>query len=94
MNPIIPQNRYVITLAQLGELSPDASALVRLFRRPTGCDRALLTLATFEHELGRLVNIAETRHALDSRRAARDEILRSLREWVEHPGPTYIEIWG
>jgi hypothetical protein len=92
MNPIIPQNRYVITLTQLGELSPRAFALVRLFRRPTGCDRALLSLPTFLCRLDRLVESAETRSAFAHRRAAQKEILRSLSEWLHHPGPTYIEV--
>jgi len=92
MNPIIPQNRYVITLTQLGGLSPRAFALVRLFRRPTGCDLALLSLPTFLCRLDRLVESAETRSAFAHRRAAQKEILRSLSEWLHHPGPTYIEV--
>lgn len=92
MNPIIPQNRYVITLTQLGELSPRAFALVSLFRQPPGCDLALLSLPNFLRRLERLVNSAESRTVLAHRRAAQKEILRSLSEWLAHPGPTYVEI--
>ena len=92
MNPIIPQHRYVITLTQLGELSPRAFALVRLFRQPPGCDFALFSLHNFLRRLDRLVESAETRSALAHRRAAQKEILHALTEWLQHPGPTYIEV--
>ena len=95
MNPIIPQNRYVITLTQLGELSPDARFLVRRMRparrsRPGAAALTLITIPRLIEEMGWVAN--SPGRFLPRKLRAQQQIIHALAEYRDNPNPTYIEV--
>ena len=94
MNPIITQNRYVITLDQLSGLSPDARFLVRRMHParpgPNGAALVLLPISNFIQQMGWVAN-SPGRFSARQLRAQR-QILHALAEYRENPSPTYIEV--